>query len=1088
MKLIVTLTAAAFLLVASPLWAIEKFETKVKFANELRKKGYSDLALEYLMKLQKQAPASKKASLLRQIALVRLDLARDKSADERIQLITAAKGELDNFIKRNPKDAKARLELAKLTAYLGKAQYDKASLYHKDPPTRAKKAGIAIKTFHNAQKQLGVAIKVLKGKDKESRLDAQYTLGQALMNEAKAHSFTNDIRSRAKVVDAAIKVFTNIIKENANPPTERAYLSAAWLIRANQYKDAPTAALSAYKNIAGRTDKKAESAQALADYFYILFIPDNPSKEVKGLSGVKKWLYTVSEANKWLKKYAAYENTPEGHGIHYVLGTTYYSIAEQYKTKDKSGKATYSSKGNEYLDAAQKHFAWLAETNGEFAAKSKVIDLQISFMRMDKEKAIAKLQDFNECYLRAQWEMFKYRTASKEDERKKRIEAVVKAFRRALQLDRKDVRPSKLSEAKFLLASAYKARGDLYRAAVMGEAIARANPPSQYGPDAAAYAIEAYQGIMGKEENVYNRQRFRDLAEFILKEKKTYWGDHAVTSIAQFFLASMHLRRGDYADAMRLFDELSPNYPGYTYAQGQLVLTAQKARKSVYKWYPYENPAFFQLEYATIDPAVLFTKNLVRGLKGVRDAEKRKTELREKVFVALKRIPTLPKDTDASTALIFFFAHIQEPKLVYSDAIALYRKSKFKEAETKFSAMFKELAKQQALFNKHKKLLSEESQKQVSFVLNFYDKVARYSLADIAYRNGDFKQVVSKEVSGNLAAKIKKLGAKPGKIKLKDYDIISKMLSLNVRASVQLGKTKEGHEVLKLIARLSDPMESPLVIETIEQRAQSVLGQLVNEMQDKVAELRKKKKVKELKQTVANMSGFLDALTKDAEKKGFDPTNYFLLATCYGAIDQHREAAELFKVYHTKLNPEAINSSKKLDKDAKDERIKAYWFSIVKWAESLRKAGDATQEELTKAYSEMSKVKRNEEALGRREAEKEMIHILMKLEPPRYGTAVSMWQKFLASPYFRSNMDKRAVQEMFYDAYFNYVFCFYKYGEGHSNATKGKAYVRRAADLILRIENASNTLGWDMVGDKFKELLENEAKLKDVYDTLKKKS
>ena len=49
-------------------------------------------------------------------------------------------------------------------------------------------------------------------------------------------------------------------------------------------------------------------------------------------------------------------------------------------------------------------------------------------------------------------------------------------------------------------------------------------------------------------------------------------------------------------------------------------------------------------------------------------------------------------------------------------------------------------------------------------------------------------------------------------------------------------------------------------------------------------------------------------------------------------------------------------------------------------------------------------------------------------------------------------------------------------------------WLRRAADYIVRLETAKDSDGWQHVGPRFQELLQNEEPLRLQYEQLKKKT
>src|SRR5262245_45234140 len=99
-------------------------ETQIQFVRNLRAKGFADLALQYLEKLQKAPPAEVAAQLPLEMARTRIALARQKEPNQRAGQFDLARKELQGFLDKNPQSPEApqaRLELARLWAYQGQA-------------------------------------------------------------------------------------------------------------------------------------------------------------------------------------------------------------------------------------------------------------------------------------------------------------------------------------------------------------------------------------------------------------------------------------------------------------------------------------------------------------------------------------------------------------------------------------------------------------------------------------------------------------------------------------------------------------------------------------------------------------------------------------------------------------------------------------------------------------------------------------------------------------------------------------------------------------------------------------------------------
>src|SRR5262249_9433993 len=150
---------------------------------------------------------------------------------------------------------------------------------------------------------------------------------------------------------------------------------------------------------------------------------------------------------------------------------------------------------------AQKEFASLAAADSDYTEKAAQLNLALSFQKMGAKTPVADLKDFDQCYLKARYDVPKMQdTASAiakadadareklEKERTQHLRTAIAAFRRGLQLADGKTSFSKLADARYYLAYAYLMAGDPYRAPIVGEDLAPARPPTKRSAAAAGHA------------------------------------------------------------------------------------------------------------------------------------------------------------------------------------------------------------------------------------------------------------------------------------------------------------------------------------------------------------------------------------------------------------------------------------------------------------------------------------------------------------------------------------------------------------------------------------------------------------------------
>src|SRR5437660_1489556 len=141
------------------------------FARRLRESHYPDLAMEYLEKLTKTAPADMQPSIELEIARSRLDIARtDPDSGKRPALFAQARAAFEAIVKNNPSSAQAseaKLAITDIAVLQGKTLLQKAQLQkatRQQGSTRQAEALKARAALGDAAKQLEIGIKELETK------------------------------------------------------------------------------------------------------------------------------------------------------------------------------------------------------------------------------------------------------------------------------------------------------------------------------------------------------------------------------------------------------------------------------------------------------------------------------------------------------------------------------------------------------------------------------------------------------------------------------------------------------------------------------------------------------------------------------------------------------------------------------------------------------------------------------------------------------------------------------------------------------------------------------------------------------------
>jgi hypothetical protein len=1044
-------TLAVFALPAAALRADEPAETHLEFVRKLRDKGYADLAMQHLEKLQKAPPPGLAAQLPIEMARTRVSLARDREPAQRGVLFEQARKELQDFIARNPQSpelTQARLELARLAALQGQALLSQ-SIRQDDDKVARELAQKAEKFFQQAGAELKAAADALP--KPEDKIQVLFERGKNFLDQAETHPKD---RARATLVGDAITALQQVEKialgtDKLPKPTKTGnrnpglHLARAWLVKALQEATTSDLAAEYFKAVMEEEVPQAQPGQRWAWYFHISYLPRNPKVKLSPLAVLK---LQQKDARAWLKAYPRHANSPEGYAVRFELANALLKEAQGISKDANSPKAAA------LYTQAQKELAALAASDSDYTEKAAQLNLALSFQKMGPKTPVADLKDFDQCYLKARYEVSKMEeAAARQEARQQHLRTAIAAFRRGLQLADGKTSFAKLADARYYLTYAYLMAGDPYRAAVVGEDLARAQPPTKRSAAAAGYALEAYSTIAANTRRPGDVERMRDLARFILEDKGAAWKDEPVVQVARHQLATAAILAKKPLEAINLLEQLSPSYPAYVYAQSQLVLTAVGALRK---------------DKEALDP------------KDKLDPKARKLLL-SKAQAALDRLPPLPDGADPTTAQFYFAAKLEKGNALYGDAFEHSRKSEAAAALKSYAALDKFQAELKQQYEKHAKRFSPEAQEQFAAALKRLQNLARYGIVQGEYRAGRYDAVLAPKAAGEVVAQVRKLAGKDGgAIHVPDARLTGEILGLAMRASVQKGKVAEARDILGLLRRLAGNDRDGAGDQT-----GATLQTLVLELKAQIRELKDKQQKKQLEATVKNFSQFLEELAKEPGYKDSKESIVFLAST-YASLEKYAEAAKLYaQIPVPKIDPKKAKLTPEEDRQLQD-----YWMMQVAYGRALRLA-----KQYPEARKVLTRILTDPKARGRFLAEKEDIHLLE--DQGLYGTAVGRWVKYQQHPQMQLALktigskdpaEQKRIKELYYDCVYQYTYCMYMYGKNHKVEAKRDDYVKRAAAKVIQMEK--NADAWEVIGDKFRALLRQEPLLMAEYERQKGKA
>jgi hypothetical protein len=1061
------------MVVTGSLCAQESPLAQLEFARKLRAKpGYASLAKEYFERLEKLNNPELAPILGLEQARTLLATARERNFNQRGAVLEEAKAKFEDYIKKNegkPNAARAQVELARLLLVQGQTQLSKA-LREEEVEEQDKMARPAEELFLRAENEFDTAVKLLKdNKLEDEATQATFDKAYTMIERSRTYVKTFDDKinkARALLIRDAGKIFMTLEKEKTS---QFGLLANAWLIKVYM-EGQDTAKVRHYRlEVMGAEGEHAIPAQRLARFFKIQWIMKDPDLATK--SALEKVQMVQSEAESWLNDYPSQRKSLEGEGVLFELASA-YQLEAMMKIKEK--EKDIKNADPKLIEKARNLYKEIADGDSDYAQQANMRYLRLEVARVVESKA--ELRTFDDFYIKANVELDKARAAASklnvkdpvkreefDKERKLHMSQLIRSLQHAITAADDSTPIGKVAEARFMLTSAYLVSGDLHRAAIAGEALARVQPPLKTSSQAAGYALQAYANIYAINPTTANRDKMQALADFILSpEVQKDWATDPVTGLAHFEMAMMHQRAERYKQAIEHLEKVPKSYKAYIYTQAQLAFIALKAKD---KYAAEEKQA---REEEKDDEA--------------KKAAAEKAFYHGKAFAAIERVPAPGPDADGSTLLAYFHAKQKYPEFLYAQAVEetniglnnpAEAKVRFKNAQDKYAVMSKFLDEQTALFDKVGDQLTPENQDNIRTSLKTLRKYAVLGSADLEYRIGGepgLDKVLT--LTEPIIAELIKSAPAKGPIVRKDAGVVGEILSLGLRANVQKGKIKEAKQIYEVINRLQG--EGLALFDS-----SNVNRALLGELQRQIKSYQQQGKELLLKKTKENFARFLEDIGKQIlDNPSVKVEEIMFLANFYGSIEQHKKAAELYR------KVPAPNFDDPKPTPELDKKIKDYWALQLEFAKALRLSKDP--EEMKNAKKLLEDMIANKKAQFQFLAEFELNVLHEEME--NYVSAIKGWGPFLSSisrsPKFK---DSEFLKQKYFEGYYHHAICWYKVSQNEKviAAKKDEQFIGNAVKFILDLEMSPNTEGWKIVGRRFDDFIKAHPKLESVYEKQK---
>ncbi len=1027
---------------------------ELRFVRDLRARRYNDLALEYLERLRKNNPSPE---LLRELPLevakTRLEAAGDEpDSGKRLAIFEQARGEVEAFLKANPghpRAGEAKLDVARVVVLQGKTQLSRA-LAQNAKEARIAEGLKARQKFVDAAGLLKTAADEIDAtiarlgepntdagraqhrKLEGDRLQARLAVALNAIDQAQTYLDTDKEKvliERGKKVQEATRLLEPLAALDDTNPAR--WTADAWLGRCLYENGDPPKARAKLTEVINAVVPAAADGRRLARYFKLLVQTESPTPEEQKDPRFAATL--IADASAWLTSYPTYARAPEGCGLRFLL-------AGLLQRRGTDTKTQQSVREND-LARARQLLREVEQTENDFTDRARRLKIEIIGDQGGFSLKVDELRTFEDCYVRAQYELQVSAEGGKPDKdghrpdakaladkQKAGTETAIAALRRGLSLpdakpDRGKVAPE-VNNARAMLAYCCLNRQQHREAIAAGEGFARDDPRSGQAAMSAVYALQAYAQLIGQrerenappEELQADREKMLALARYVEERwPKELAGDVARHQLALALLREQKQAR-EGADQARLLteavaklDAVGKDYPSYVVARYQLA------------------DACLQAEKDNVDPP----------------AGQKPGDYRRRAMQVLTDLPEPPAGADPSVGQVYALG---KSKLAWE----LYKDKQYEPMRQLGDALAKKLP-----LLPLEDTAREQAQAGVTDIRLF----AAGGLAETDFSKAQYQRVAAR--LDRLAAAVNSPDATPEHKQLaaglkKNFQLASALLSMDLRANVQLNRLDRVEPVLKALQSLTAEGDDS-------GGAAKVLQTLVFVIKQQVDELDRKGDQENKEKAVAGFTKILDKVAENPEQLELRPR--LLLAQCYANMGGHRKAAELLE---------------KVAAGGKSSTPEEKGVQLL-YARELRQAKD-----LGKARQVLDGILGTPKSPGwGARVTDALLEDVALTEDEGYYARAAVKANDIVRRLLPSVGKDNALKEKYFEAYYHVVYSFVKHGQGLSDAAaKGKA-LHTAAVQTVELEKKWPNYGGDASARRFTDLLGKEPEYKEAVDRLK---
>jgi hypothetical protein len=1032
------------------------YRDDLRFAEALRNRGDNDLALEFLQQLAKGAPPDLLKELSLEFAKTRLRVAADEpESAKRLAQYHLARKEFEKFIADNPghpRLAEANIDIARVLNFTGKTELNQA-VVAEERKTKRELATQARATLEQAAVKLAAAGKELQDavtklpdpdgiKDvKEKRaaeavkLRAETEVQQTeldralnLYDQAACYTLVGNDQSSSDTLIEAKKLLAPIA--SGSPRQSITWKARAWLGRIDFETESTDKAHARFQEVIPASNVPAAAdGIRLAKYFRLKVIQKSPREDDRK-KGVNSTI--IASARNWRSDYRRYWNTPEGHGITFMLAETLIDEAQDAPKDDpKEKKLPAPKKGEfrkkeltplkkaEYRQEARRLLRELENSENEFTDRARRMKIGLMNELGVFKIPVEKLAKFEDLYVRSQFEASKLAGETTEDGRKARIANILKAIEKALATpEAKKMQNSlELNTARSTYIYWALNTGKLVEAIKVGEQFARDDPRSSQAEMSAVYALQAYGQVVSQNKDAEDAPELRSRMFSFAGYMEDRWPTTIAGEIARHSIGLQLLREENFREAIKKLSLIGPGYGSYTLVCFQISDACAKAEKA-------------SLEPIIGDQKGDYKKRALQALLRMPDSALLSGDpLTNQLFISGKA--TLGRE-------LFRFKRFQQMNDLAAAYLARIDKLTFNDDKEKNLAILNQLR----------------------FELVDVKLFASYGLADAAFQASNHELVL--EILDPL---VDAPADSQEKTNLqKNPTLGTGLFILALRSTIQLGKIDRTDAVLNAIESVSGE-EGAGDTKILKLLSFLIRGQVdeIRTRNDKVA-------------LATAVDGYVKILKKRTAKAKAKSTPELIraVADCYSSMGRHAEAAaQLEKTPDPKAKPGT-------DEEKSFHRVQL--LLSQEYRLSKDKANFAKARKLMNAIMGDAKTP----DWGRKDLLALIENGNLLEAEEKYADAFALWKNLVRR--LQSQIGNPAVKAKFLDCYFHMILSYYK--DGMTKAGKDERD-KVTAEATIQLANFEKSYGEDFGNEAVKkqvdELLAKEAALKAAFEASRKK-